>query len=113
MANENAIPVDTASVRTVKVPELVRGEAAPGKPLFAGNLDLIQNVKVQLAVSLGTGELTVAELFALKEGAVVALEQASDAPLDILLDGRLIGRGELVVAGDSFGVRITRIGTAS
>ena len=110
MTNENASPVDTASVRTVKVPELARGEA-PGKPVFAGNLELIQNVKVQLAVSLGAAELTVAELFALKAGADVALQQASDEPLDILLDGRLIGRGELVVAGDNFGVRITQIGT--
>ena len=64
-------------------------------------------------MSLGSAELTVAELFALKEGAVVELLQASDAPLDISLDGRVIGRGELVVVGDNFGVRITEIGTAS
>jgi flagellar motor switch protein FliN len=106
-------PNETApAARTVKLPELTRADAA-GKPVFAGNLELIQNVKVQLGVSLGVAEMTVAELFALKAGSVVALQQPSDAPIDIVLDGRLIGRGELVVVGDNFGVRITEIGPAS
>lgn len=110
MTDEKMFPLEAAA-RTVKLPELVRADT-PGKPVFASHLELIQNVKVQLAVSLGSGELTVAELFALKEGGIVALQQASDAPLDILLDGRLIGRGELVVVGDNFGIRITEIGAA-
>ena len=111
MTDERRVPED-ASVRTVELSQLVGAEAG-GKNAFAGNLDLIQNVKVQLAVSLGSAELTVAELFALKEGAVVELLQASDAPLEISLDGRVIARGELVVVGDNFGVRITEIGTTS
>lgn len=100
------------SARAVRLPELARNDGS-GKNLFAGNLDLIQNVKVQLSVSLGSGEMTVAELFALKDGAVVELLQASDAPLDIQLDGHVIGRGELVVVGDNFGVRVTEIGKAT
>ena len=112
MTEPTRTPAEAPAARTVKLPELIRTADAAGKPAFAGNFDLIQNVKVQIGVSLGTAEMTVAELFALKDGSVVALQQPSDAPIDILLDGRLIGRGELVVVGDTFGVRITEIGAA-
>lgn len=111
MTEPTRTQAEAPAARTVKLPELARADGV-GKHAFAGNFDLIQNVKVQVGVSLGTAEMTVAELFALKEGSVVALQQASDAPIDIVLDGRLIGRGELVVVGDNFGVRITEIGAA-
>ena len=113
MTDPTRMPADEQpGARSVKLPELTQVESA-GKPAFAGNFELIQNVKVQVGVSLGAAEMTVAELFALKDGSVVALERASDAPIDIVLDGRLIGRGELVVVGDNFGVRIIEMGSAS
>ncbi len=112
MTEPTRTQAEAPAARTVKLPELTRADGA-GKLAFAGNFELIQNVKVEVGVSLGTAEMTVAELFALKDGSVVALQQPSDAPIDIVLDGRLIGRGELVVVGDNFGVRITEIGIAS
>jgi flagellar motor switch protein FliN/FliY len=97
------------SARTVRLQELPHGGEV-GKAVFSGNLELIQGVKVHLAVSVGASEVTIAELFALKEGAILKLDKMSDEPIDIHLDGKLIGRGELVVVGDHFGVRIIELG---
>jgi flagellar motor switch protein FliN/FliY len=112
VADDNAHSTDPSSARAVKLQELTRTDPG-GKAVFAGHLELIQGVKVQLAVSVGKCELTIAELFALKEGSVIALDQPSDAPIDIHLDGKLIGRGEIVVVGDNFGIRITELGGTS
>lgn len=112
MADDKALSIDPGSARAVKLQELTRTEPG-GKAVFAGQLDLIQAVKVQLAVSIGKSELTIAELFALKEGSIITLDQPTDAPVDIHLDGKLIGRGEIVVVGDNFGIRVTELGGTS
>jgi len=112
VAENKVNSTDSGAARAVKLQELTRSEAA-GKAVFAGQLELIQGVKVQLKASVGQSELTVAELFALKEGSVITLDQPTDAPIDIHLDGKLIGRGEIVVVGDNFGVRITELGGTS
>jgi flagellar motor switch protein FliN len=95
--------------RPVKLLELQPAKEV-GVPLFPPKIELIQGVKVRLGTSMGCTEITVAELFALKEGAVLSLDKATDEPVEVLLDGRLVAEGELVVVGDRFGVRLTRIG---
>lgn len=80
-----------------------------GAALFQGNLGLIQGVKVRLATALGSASLTVADLFALKEGSVLKLDRTVDAPVDLLLEGQVVARGRLVAVDDSFGVSITEI----
>ena len=84
-----------------------------GAPLFQGNLDLIKDIEVTLSVVVGRSRLTVEELFALKEGAAIKLDCAVDQPIELHLDGKLVGRGELVAVDDNFGIRITEINTAS
>lgn len=81
-----------------------------GKPAFGPNLELIQGLKVRVSASIGQREITVKQLFALKEGEVLELDRASNDPVDLYLDSKLIGRGELVVVGDNFGVRILELG---
>lgn len=97
--------------RPVKLQALSPAPKA-GPPVFPPQIELIQGVKVRLGTSLGQAELSVAELFALQEGALVTLDRTPDDPVQIHLDGRLVAEGELVVVGDRFGVRITRIGPA-
>jgi flagellar motor switch protein FliN/FliY len=96
------------TVRKVKLAEL-DGEATSGKSLFGENLDLIRNVKVRLAVSVGDCELTVKELFALKDGSVLSLDKNTRDLVEVLLDGKVIARGTLVAVDDNFGVRISEI----
>ena len=99
------------SAKSVQLQDISAGTEG-GRTLFPGNLDLIQGLKVSLAVSLGRAEITVAELFALKEDALLKLDAGTNDPVEIYLDSRLVGRGELVVVGDQFGVRITEFGKA-
>jgi flagellar motor switch protein FliN/FliY len=101
----------TPSAKSVQLQDISAGSEG-AKALFPGNLELIQGLKVGLSVSLGRAEITVAELFALKEESLLKLDKATAEPVDIWLDNRLVGRGELVVVGDNFGVRITEFGKA-
>ena len=99
----------TKSAKSVELSDISAG-AEGAKALFPGNLKLIENLKVSLSVSLGKSEVTVGELFALKEDALLKLDAGTNDPVEIYLDSRLVGRGELVVVGDNFGVRITEFG---
>jgi flagellar motor switch protein FliN/FliY len=81
----------------------------PKGPALGERLDLVEQVKVQLTVTLGDAEVTMARLFALAGGDVVTLDREVDAPVDVRLHGKLIARGTLVAVGDKFGVRITEI----
>lgn len=97
------------TAKAVQLAEL--GDAPPsGKAAFGSNMELIQGIKVRLSACVGQRELTVKELFSLKEGEVVALDRASNDPVELYLDAKLIGRGELVVVGDNFGIRIVELG---
>src|SRR3954464_15257004 len=100
-----------ATAKSVQLQDITSG-AEGVKALFPGNLEMIQGLKVGLSVSLGRADITVAELFALKEESLLKLDKGTGEPVDIWLDSRLVGRGELVVVGDNFGVRITEFGKA-
>lgn len=80
-----------------------------GRSLTEGNLDLIRNVKVRLTVSAGSCQISVQELFDLKENALLALDKGTTEPVEILLDNKVVARGNLVAVGDSFGVQISEI----
>lgn len=71
--------------------------------------DLVKNVKVGLSVYVGECELSVSELFDLKDGSVISLDKDVGAPVDVKYDGKVIARGELVAVDDNFGVKITEI----
>ena len=81
-----------------------------GMPLFEGRLDLVGGLKVRVRALVGEGEVSVAELFGLKDGSVVPLACEVNPLVDVQLDNRTIARGELVVVGDMLGVRITELG---
>ncbi|PHV12889.1 flagellar motor switch protein FliN [Chitinimonas sp. BJB300] len=58
---------------------------------------------------LGGTELSVGELMDMKENAVLPLDRLLDDPVDLLLDGHVVARGQLVAVGDSFGIRVTEL----
>ena len=109
MSEESKGDASVEPMRSIRLQELEE-QAAGGKRAFAPNLELIQGVKVGLSVAVGQCEITVSELFALKEGSILKLDRESDELVDIYMDSKLIGRGELVVVGESFGVRVVEIG---
>lgn len=72
-------------------------------------LDLLLDVPLDLAVELGRARMSIQELLGLAPGSVVELDKIAGEPLDILINDRLVARGEAVVVSDKFGVRITDI----
>jgi flagellar motor switch protein FliN/FliY len=73
------------------------------------NLDLILDVPLAVSVELGRVRMTVRELLALGAGSVIELAKAAGEPLDVLINGRPVARGEAVMVNEKFGVRLTEI----
>lgn len=80
---------------------------------FGGEDDLqlqaLRDVELDLRIELGRTELPIDDVLKLKEGSVVSLDKLAGDPVDIMVNGRLIGRGEVLILNDNFCVRVTEI----
>lgn len=85
--------------------------SAPGTvtPLPRRGLEMLHGVDMEVTVELGRTRMTVRDLLALTPGAVLELDRAAGSPADLLVNGRLIARGEVVVVDEDFGLRVTEI----
>jgi flagellar motor switch protein FliN/FliY len=72
-------------------------------------LDLLLDVPLDLSVELGRARMSIQDLLNLSPGSVIELDKVAGEPLDFMVNGRLVARGEAVVVNDKFGVRITDI----
>ena len=72
-------------------------------------MDLIADIPVRVTVELGKARKSVSEILALTSGAVIELDKMAGEPVDILVNGKLIAHGEVVVIDENFGVRLTDI----
>ncbi len=84
----------------------------PVVPASSSNIDLLMDVSLKVSVELGRATLNVREALNLSPGNVVELDKLAGDPVDVLVNGRLIARGEVVVVEDQFGVRVTQIVSA-
>jgi flagellar motor switch protein FliN/FliY len=75
----------------------------------ARNLDLLLDIPLEVTVELGRTRLELRELLALVGGSVVELGKLAGESLDVLVNGKLVARGECVMVNDKFGVRLTDI----
>lgn len=73
------------------------------------DLGLILDIPVTLTVEVGQASMSIARLLALGQGAVVELNRVAGEPLDVLANGTLVARGEVVVVEDKFGIRLTEV----
>ena len=96
------------SIARVKLAEL-KGQKETGNPVWNGSLDVIKDVQVKIQISLGEATMSVAELMALREHSIVALDRDASHAVDLVLDGNIVGRGNLVVVGDNFGIELIEI----
>ena len=71
--------------------------------------DLIQDIDVRLTVELGRSQMNLREVLNLAEESVVMLDRLTDEPLDVLVNGKLIAKGEVVAEGNRFGLRILEL----
>lgn len=100
---------------TVNPVELPRAErSAPGAQQTDAaskdiNLNMLLDIPVDVHVELGSTRATLKELLHLGPGAIIELDRLAGQPADIVVNGRLIGQGDVVVVNDTFGVRITKL----
>jgi flagellar motor switch protein FliN/FliY len=90
-------------------------ELQPGDGARSGGADLgrLQNVPVELAVEIGRTRMTIGEALALGPGSVVTVGRLAGDPVDLLVNGRVIARGEVVAIDEEMGLRITEIAAAT
>ncbi len=73
------------------------------------NLDVILDVPVTLSLEVGRAQMSVGRLLRLSQGSVVELDRNAGEPLDVLVNGALVARGEIVIVNDKFGIRLTDV----
>ena len=77
------------------------------------NLDVILDIDLPLAVRFGGTDMTIDALARLGPGALIDLGRSPDDPVDVLVNGRMVARGEVVVIGGNYGVRVTEVVSAA
>ena len=98
---------DSIEVETVALSPAPE-DTAKGRPLFDKiHPSIVENLQVKAHVALGQVNMSVGELFDLKEKSLVTLDTLTTAPLEMTIDGHLVALGRLVVQGDHFGLEIT------
>ena len=85
--------------------EAVVDSAAPSR----GSLDLVIDVPLRLTVEVGSATMLVREALQLAKGSIVELDRGSGDPADILVNGRLMARGEVTVVDDNLAIRIVEM----
>lgn len=95
-----------AQVSTPQLPELGAGTPGAATPR---ELRLLADIPVEVAVELGKVKLPLKDLLGLTPGSVFELDRGADAPVDVLVNGRLVARGEVVVIDGELGVRVTGV----
>jgi flagellar motor switch protein FliN/FliY len=72
-------------------------------------MDLILDIPVTVSIELGRTRLAVADILQLGQGSVLELDKLAGEPLEVLVQGRIIGKGEVVVVNEKFGIRLTDV----
>lgn len=110
MDTRNVIEVgeqQAPAVSRAEYADLPAGSPAPVGE--ANDLRLLSEVPLHVTVELGRTVMRVRDLLALREGSVIELDRAPGSVVDVVVNGRLVARGDVVVVDDEFGVRVTEI----
>lgn len=73
------------------------------------NLDFLLDIPLEVTVELGRTRMIINKMLQLTQGSVVELDKAAGEPVDIYINNKLLGKGEVIVVNERFGVRITEI----
>jgi flagellar motor switch protein FliN/FliY len=92
-------------IKGVSFPSL----STAGAPSGATNLNLLMDVQMSLTVELGRTKMYIKDILGLGEGSIIELDKLAGEPVDLLVNGKLIAKGEVVVIDENFGVRVTDI----
>ena len=90
-------------------PSLDGGGAVPAPK----NLDFILDIPMQVTVQVGSTKMVIRELLQLGQGSVIELEKLAGEPMEVLINNKLVARGEVVVVNEKFGIRLTDVISAA
>ena len=90
-------------------PEGESSQEVPATAAAMGSLDLVIDVPLRLTVEVGGARMLVREVLQLGKGSVIELDRGSGEPADILVNGRLLARGEVTVVEDRLAVRVVEV----
>jgi flagellar motor switch protein FliN/FliY len=102
-------PMYTQQPANVQQAQFASFENASLKQAEARNLNMLLDIPLQVTVELGRTKRSVKEILELASGSIIELDKLAGEPVDILVNSRLIAKGEVVVIDENFGVRITDI----
>ena len=102
--------VDSATDAVLMQTEQLKGSSTPEEPIGVAGL---MNVPVQVTVQLGCAKMNLSDLMQLGPGSLLTLDREAHEPCDILVNGRVIARGEVVTVGELYGVRINELCSTS
>lgn len=77
------------------------------------NIDFILDIPMQVTVQVGSTKMVIRELLQLGQGSVIELEKLAGEPMEVLVNNKLVARGEVVVVNEKFGVRLTDVISAA
>ena len=95
-----------ADLKAVAASPFVFPQAAEGG---AANLDLVMDVELNVTLRFGQRQLALREVLELASGSVVELDRQVDEPIELILDGRVVARGEAVIIDGNYGMRVTQV----
>jgi flagellar motor switch protein FliN len=105
---EAPLPVPGPGAGEVEYPPLAGGTVAD---VDLSDLDMVLDVPVELSVEIGRTTMTIRETLEIGPGAIITLNKMTGEPVDLLVNGRRIARGEVVAIDEEFGLRVTQIVT--
>lgn len=106
---ENAVLKEHVSVQNVQYPDFSETKPVFSAPLSRGNMNLLMNVPLSVSIEIGRTKKRIREIMEFSQGSIIELEKQAGAPVDIIVNGQLMARGDVVVIDDNFAVRVTEI----
>lgn len=113
LAPQAAAPAVAAPPPPVAAGAKAAPAALPYAPVDTGNLDLLLDIELPVMVRMGQTEMQLGELLKLTPGSILELNRAADAPVELLVNSKVIAKGEVVVVDGNFAFRITEIESAA
>ena len=102
MPDKEAKELDLSKFENVERPEEDDGQNSS-----SSTFGLLMDVELELSAILGSTDMSIKKILELTKGSIIELENKTSEPIDLLVNGKLIGKGEVVIIEDNFGLRIT------
>lgn len=107
--NENSSVSNETQIQSIQFSQLNPSNTTGLRDEGKRNLDLVVDIPVPVSVELGHTTMLVKDILSLSQGSIVELDKTAGAPVDLLVRGKLLAQGEVVVVDENFGLKITNI----